>query len=205
MIDFFTAATANGQKAAIMLEESGLPYTAHIVDLRAGGHQTPEFLAMNPGGRIPAIRDTEGPGGATLNLSQSLAIVSYLARKSGRLLPETERERIEADRWMAIIASDVSMAFAGLFRFKVLAPQPQDFAVADFAAAAHRQLKLLDEHLAESPYLAGERYTVADVLGFPVSVSSVQFLGGLDGYPGIERWRDAIAARPAVQRAMALC
>lgn len=201
MIDLYTSATANGQKVSIMLEECGLAYRVHIIDLAAGDHLAPSFLALNPAGKIPVIVDPDGPDGQSFTLAQSLAIVLYLAEKTGRLLPSDPRERAEAYRYMALVASDASAAFAGTFIFSVLHPDPGP--ATHFRAQAERQLRILDRRLAESPYLAGPTVSVADMLAYPVAATSSKLLpDGIADYPALRRWAEEIGARPAVRRGM---
>ncbi|TPG54257.1 glutathione S-transferase family protein [Sphingomonas glacialis] len=206
MIDFYTSDTANGQKVALMLEETGLAYRRHDVDLVGGAHLEAAFLAVHPLGKIPAIVDADGPGGTPLALGQSLAIVLYLAEKSGRLLPEDPRERALALHYMALVASDIGAAFSGLSNCGLLLemtgrPVVRE-TVAYFTDQAHRGLAVLEHRLSESAYLAGDAFTVADILAYPIAVSSVRLLGPepLAAYPAIARWAGVIALRPATRR-----
>ncbi len=203
MIDLYTAATANGQKVSIMLEECGLGYNVHIVDLAAGEHTTETFLRLHPGGKIPAIVDPDGPEGKPFALSQSLAIVVYLAEKTGRFLPAGARERAEAWRYMSLVASDAGGAFTGVFMFGVMMQEPTPF---DFyRTQAERQLRLLDQRLGESRYLAGDEYSVADIMAYPVAATSSKLLpGGIAGCPNLARWAEEVGARPAVGRGIAV-
>ena len=201
MIDLFTSATANGQKVSVMLEECGLDYRVRLIDLTAGEHLAPAFLTLNPAGKIPAIVDHDGPGGQPFSLAQSLAIILYLAEKTGRLMPTDPRARAEAYRYMALVSSDVSAAFSGLFMFSVLQPDPGPAAY--FHAQAERQLRVLDQRLGESPYLAGPVFSAADIVAYPVAASSSKMLsGGIADYPHLTRWAAEIGARPAVRRGM---
>jgi GST-like protein len=201
MIELFTSGTANGQKISIMLEECGLEYHTHIVDLAAGDHLAAPFLAINPSGKIPVITDSDGPGGEPFTLAQTFAIALYLAEKTGRLLPANPRERAEAYRYMALVASDISAAFSGIFVFSVLIPEAVP--VGYFIAQAERQLRVLDQRLDASRYLAGETYSIADVLAYPVAASSSKLLPqGIADYPALQRWADEVGARPAVRRGM---
>jgi GST-like protein len=203
MIDFYTSATANGQKVAIMLEECGLDYVPHIVDLSKGEHKSEAFLKLNPGGKIPAIVDSDGPGGETLMLSQSMAIILYLAEKTGLFLPSDARARAEVYRYMSIVSTDISAAFTGMFIFGVMAPQPGPFPLEFFQSQAERQLRLLDQRLAESRYLAGDEYSAADIIAYPVASTSSNMLPNkLTGYDHLRRWADEVGARPAVQRGL---
>lgn len=209
MIEFFSTDTANGHKVAIMLEETGLPYRLINVDLTKGEHRDPTYLAHNPEGRVPAIVDPDGPDGDPLALSQTLAIMRYLARKSGMLLPENGREEAEADRYMALVSSDLAGAFTGLFYFGRLpamkGQNPDAAVVTHFTAQAHRGLTVLDQRLGAVRWLAGERVTLADVLALPVATSSIHLLSGdaLAEYPAVRAWRDRMLERPAVARGLA--
>lgn len=209
MIDFFSTDTANGQKVAIMLEETGLPYRLINIDLTKGEHREPSYLSHNPEGRVPAIVDPEGPGGDPLALSQTLAIVRYLARKSGKLLPTDAREEAEADRYMALVSSDLAGAFTGLFYFGRLpvlkGHTPDEAAVEHFTVQAHRGLKVLDRRLDAVGWLTGVRMTLADVLALPVATSSIHLLPGdaLADYPALRAWRDRMLERPMVVRGLA--
>ncbi len=202
MIDFYTSNTANGQKVAIMLEECGLPYKVHIVDMAAREHLSESFLKVNPGGKIPAIIDHDGPGGEKLALAQSLAIVLYLSEKTGRFMPTDLKERAEAYQYLSIVASDVGGAFTGMFMFGIAMPNtaPLEF----YRAQAERQMRLLELRLSQSPYLAGDSYSIADILTYPVVASSSKMLpDGMTPYPHFRRWAEEIAKRPAVARGMA--
>lgn len=209
MIELHTSNTANGQKVVLMLEETGLAYRVREIDLVAGEHLAASFLAINPFGKIPAIVDSDGPGGAPIAISQSLAILRYLAAKSGKFMPEDPRETAMADQFMALVSADIGAAFSGLFTFGILPTMtggtPIKNAVDYFTEQAHRGLGTLDKRLQESTFLAGERYTTADILAYPVTVTSTKILGDdpLSAYNGISRWVADIAERPAVRRVFA--
>lgn len=206
MIELHSTNTANGQKVSLMLEECGLEYRMHEVNLVAGDHLKPEFLGINPFGKIPAIVDRDGPGGTPIAVSQSLAILRYLADKTGRFLPDDPRARAEADQYLALVASDMGAAFSGIFMFGTLPTmsggEPVASAVDYFTSQVHRGLRVLDARLTDAAYLAGEGYSIADILALPVAVTSVQMLGEapLAPYPAIVRWVAMLAERPAVQR-----
>ncbi len=203
MIEFYTSATANGQKVAIMLEECAFEYNPHMINFAAGEHLSPPFIHLNPAGKIPAIVDSDGPGGQPFALAQTVAIVLYLAEKAGKFLPADAWERAEAYRYLALVASDIGGAFAGLFVFSHVHPQATPEVLDYFRAQAARNLRVLDKRLGESPFLAGDSYSVADIMAYPVAASSVKSLAeGLSPYPNLRRWADEIGARPAVQRAM---
>ena len=203
MIELWTAATGNGQKASIMLEESGLDYKIHALDLSAGDYKKPEFLAITPIGKIPVIRDEEGLDGDPVTVAETTAIVFYLAEKSGVLRPRNGLEQIRILQWASIISSGFGPAFSYLVAFDLFAPEEIPFASNFFVKEAHRYYKIMEEQLSCTPFLVGDVYSLADVLAFPVAASSAARLeGGLEPYPHIRRWRDAVAQRRAVQRGM---
>ncbi len=203
MIELWTAATGNGQKASIMLEESGLDYTVHALDLSAGDYKKPEFLGISPVGKIPVIRDSDGLNGAPVTVCETTAIVFYLAEKSQILCPRDGLERVKILQWASIVASGFGPAFSYRVAFDLFAPEKFPFAETLFTKEAHRYYKIMEAQLSSTAYLTGEGYTLADVLAFPVAASSATMLeGGLEPYPHIRRWRDVIAARPAVKRGM---
>lgn len=202
MIEVFTSNTANGQKVHIALEECGFDYKLHDVNMKGGEHQSPQFLAMNPAGKIPVMVDPDGPGGASVTLAQSMAICLYLFEKAGKLIPTDPVERARMYQFMALVSADVSAAFSGNYNFKFM--DPNEGALAYYQRQAHRGLKALDARLAESPYFAGAEYTAADVIAYPVAATSIKALiPNLDDYPNLQRWAKVVGDRPAVQRGMA--
>lgn len=203
MIDFYTTATANGYKVSIMLEEVGLEYSPKVVDLMKGEHRAADFTAINPAGKVPAIIDRDGPGGEELVLSGTVAILLYLAEKTGKLLPGDATGRAKVYEALALVGTDISPQFTGRFVFNILAPQPQEFATSFYDGECRRMLAVLDGRVADQDYMAGSEYTVADVLAYPVAaVSALGLPEGLEPYPNFARWADNIGAREAVQRGM---
>lgn len=202
MIDLHTTATANGYKASIMLEEVGLPYRVIDYDLVKGEHMRPEYLALNPVGRVPTIVDHDVPGGP-VSVYGTPAILLYLAEKTGQLLPAAASERAKVYEWLGIVASDLAPAYSGQFVFNVIAPQKDAWAIEFYDKLCLRLLAPLEARLAASRYLAGEAYSIADVIAYPVAaVSMRRFPGGLGAHPDIARWAAEVGARPAVQRGM---
>lgn len=205
MIDLYTVATANGQRASIMLEEVGLPYEVHVVDFASGGHQAPEFLAINPLGMAPAIVDRDGPDGQPINVFETLAICYYLADKTGKLLAPDGRARAEAHKWAVMVAADLGPVFSGQFYFKVAAKPPVDYGVELFEGRAHRYLKVMDQQLGQTEYLAGDDYTIADVMAYPSATTSAARLDdGIGAYTNLARWIETVGARGAVKKGMAV-
>jgi GSH-dependent disulfide-bond oxidoreductase len=204
MIDLHTTPTANGYKASIMLEETGLPYRVHDYDLTKGEHLAPAYLAINPVGRMPTIVDNEGAG-APVTVYGTAAILLYLAEKSGRFLSRELASRARVYQWVGIVASDIGPAFTGQFVFNVLAPHKDAWAIEHYNKLCARLLAPMEAQLARTPYLAGDEYSIADIIAYPVAANSMKrFPGSLDGHPNIARWAAQVGARPAVQRGMAV-
>lgn len=203
MLQLHTVPTANGFKASIMLEETGLPYTTRVYDLRAGEHLSPGYLAINPVGRLPTLIDETGDDGQPLIVYGSAAILLYLAERSGRLLPAKPAARARVYHWLGIVASDLAPAYSGQFVFGTLAPEKLPWAIAFYDQLCLRMLAPLEQQLTQSRHLAGEEYTIADVIAYPVAAVSMQrFPGHFAAHPQIARWAAEVGARPAVQRGM---
>lgn len=202
MIDLHTVPTANGYKVSIMLEELGLPYRVTAYDLIKGENFKPELLALNRVARLPVIVDHEAEGGP-LAVYGSAAILQYLAEKSGQLLPKAGRERAKVLEWLGIISSDIAPAYSGQFVFNVVATEKQPWAIAFYDRLCSRMAQTLEDQLAVTPFLAGDEYSIADILAYPVAtVSMKRYPGNLDGHPHLARWAAMLGARPAVQRGM---
>ena len=203
MIRLYTWATPNGRKVSIMLEEIGLAYEIHPVNLRAGEQFEPEFLAINPNNKIPAIVDTEGPGGQPLTLFESGAILVYLAEKTHRLLPVKEaRERYEVIQWLMFQMGGIGPIFGQAnYFFKMSDKVP--YAVERFHKEALRLYGVLDQRLGEQSFLAGD-YSIADIATYPWVARHEAHEVKLETFPNVERWFDQISARPAVQRGMSI-
>jgi len=203
MIELHTTPTANGFKASIMLEEVALPYEVCTYDLMRGDHRRPEFLARNPVGRLPLIVDHDVPAGDPISVYGSAAILLYLAEKTGRLLPRELPARARVHEWMGIVSSDLAPAYSGQFVFSTLAPEPLPWAIDFYEKLCVRLLRPMELALARHPYLAGDDYTIADVIAYPVAaVSSRRYPGDLGGHPAIAAWASRVGERPAVQRGM---
>lgn len=200
MLTLFTVPTANGQRASIALEECGFEYAARNIDFTKGEHRSPDVLAVNPLGRLPVLVDEA----ERLNVYGSLAIVRTAARLSGRLLPQAGAEAA-ADHWAGILMTDLSPCFASQFHLGVLAPEQFTWGLEYYGEVIGRILTLIDAHLAGNDYFLGTEYSYVDVLMYPTAATSAARLqGGLERYPAIERWRDTVSARLAVQRGMAV-
>ncbi len=201
MLDLYTAATTNGQRASLAVLESGLPYRLHHVDLSKGEHKTPAYLAMHPNGAVPAMIDQDGPDGPLI-FTQSAEIAWYVLEKSGRLIPRDERTRVMARQWSAFITTDLYPPFAAMYFMLWARPEPHRAAATVFEETMMRRFALLDDHLAGTRHLVGEDYTVADVVAYPMTELAVRDFPQLGDLAHIRRWQQEIAQRPAVIEAM---
>jgi GST-like protein len=201
VIDFHTYDTSNGQRVAIMLEECGLAYRVHKVDLARGEQLRPEFLALNPSGAIPVIVDPDGPGGEPLALAQSGAILLYLAEKTGRFLPADPRRRAVAQQWLMHAVSDCAASSGTIYVLSARAPEKSPANVAFFEQRLLRQLRAADARLAGREWLADE-LSVADFALYPVYAVRKALVDAAGDLPQLTRWGAALAGRPAVARAM---
>ena len=199
MIDVFTWATPNGHKIHIMLEECGLPYTVHPVDIGSGDQFKPEFLAISPNNKIPAITDSEGPDGKPISLFESGAILLYLAGKTGRFLPKEVRGKYTALQWLMFQMGGVGPMFGQAHHFRNYAPEKIEYAISRYTREANRLYAVMDKQLGKVAYFAGE-YSIADISIFPWTRSYANQGVNLDDYPNVKRWFESIGARPAVQR-----
>jgi len=201
VIEVHAFATPNSIKVPIALEEMGLAYALKPVNVRKGEQKAPAFLALNPNGKVPLLVDEVD--GARLVLTESAAILVHLAEKTGKLLPQHGAARARVFEQLFFHASGLSPAFGNAGFFKRSSPEPQPIAEARFIGEAERILGLLDTRLAGQAFAAGDDFTIADIAHFGW-LWRRQFPGlTLDGRPNLSRWYDEVAARPAVQRAVA--
>lgn len=200
MIDLYSWPTPNGHKIHIMLEECGLPYRVHAVDIGAGDQFQADFLAISPNNKIPALVDSEGPDGQPISLFESGAILLYLAGKTGQFLGETTREKYQTMQWLMFQMGGFGPMLGQAHHFRIYAPEKIDYAYERYTNEAKRLYGVLDKQLAQNTYLAGEFYSIADIACFPWARSAAN--QGIDwvDFPYAKRWFDEIAARPAVQR-----
>ena len=204
MLEIWTWPTPNGQKVHIALEEVGLPYTIIPVAIGKGDQFKPEFLALNPNHRIPAIVDTEGPGGR-FTLFESGAILIYLAEKAGKLIPADAAGRFTCLQWLMFQMGGVGPMFGQYNHFANYAPEKLPYAIERYLNESNRLLRVLDKRLSQAGYLAGEEYSIADIATFPWVRSMVRReIVSLEATPGLARWYAAIDARSGVQRGLAL-
>ena len=200
MIELFTWPTPNGHKVHIMLEECGLPYLAIPVNIGAGDQFKPEFLAISPNNKIPAITDPQGPDGKPVSLFESGAILVYLASKTGKFLPESDRERFEVLQWLMFQMGGVGPMLGQAHHFRLYAPEKLPYAIDRYSNEAKRLYSVIDRRLAHSRFLGGNEYSIADIATFPWLRSWENQGITLSDYPHLERWFNAIEGRPAVQR-----
>jgi GSH-dependent disulfide-bond oxidoreductase len=202
-IDLYFWSTPNGWKISIMLEECGLPYAVHPVNIGKGDQLKPDFLAISPNNKIPAIVDPDGPGGAPIAVFESGAILQYLGRKTGRFYPADERRRVEVEEWLFWQVGGLGPMAGQTHHFRVYAPEKIPYAVERFTKEVARLYGVMDRRLATREFLAGE-YSIADIacIGW---VKLWQRQGqNLDDVPNLKRWLEAVLARPAVQRGLAV-
>lgn len=203
MIDLYTWTTPNGRKASIMLEEVGLPYTVHPINIGKGDQHTPDFLRINPNNKIPAVVDHDGPGGRPLTVFESGAVLIYLAEKTGRLLPKDGAERTAALQWLMFQMGGVGPMFGQLGHFKMAAPEPNPYAEKRYTDESLRLLGVMDRHLNDAEYLAGA-YSIADIATYPWILSGRRLGLDLAPFGNVSRWVEAVGERPAVAKGMAV-
>ena len=208
MLTLHTFTTPNGRKVSILLEELGLPYAVHVVNITKGEQFAPEFLAISPNNKIPSLVDDEAEGGP-LFVFESGAILTYLAEKTGRFLPGSGAGRVRTLEWLHWQIGGLGPMFGQLGYFGVFAKEKNPAAIERFRAEADRLLGVLERRLAASPFLAGDEYSIADIATYPWALNAggslKEFLGeSLAAKPSVRRWLDTVGARPAVQRGMAV-
>ncbi len=204
MIDLYTWPTPNGHKIHIMLEETGLDYTVIPVDIGAGDQFDPDFLKISPNNKMPAMVDHDGPSGAPYALFESGAMLIYLAEKCGRFMPQETRARFDVIKWLMFQMGHIGPMLGQAHHFRAYAPEPIPYAVERYTNEAARLYKVLDVRLGESAYLAGDDYTIADIAVFPWLRSHERQGQDLADFPNVGRWFETIAARPAVERGVAV-
>jgi GST-like protein len=203
MIELYTWGTPNGRKISIMLEEIGLPYNVHPVNIGKNEQFAPAFLKLSPNNKIPAIVDAD----AGLSLFESGAILQYLADKTGKLLAPSGAARWKALEWLNWQMGGLGPMLGQLGFFAIRSPEKAPLAIDRFTEEAKRLLGVLEKRLGETEYLAGVDYTIADIACYPWCLGASTFMAPvlgetLAGYPGFQRWMKAIGDRPAVQRGL---
>jgi GSH-dependent disulfide-bond oxidoreductase len=203
MIDLYTWGTPNGRKVSIMLEELGLPYKTHAINIGKDDQFKPEFIAITPNSKIPAIVDPDGPGGK-LPLFESGAILIYLAEKHGKFLPKDPRARAITMQWLMFQMGGVGPMFGQTHHFLRNAKEDVPYGKQRYHAETKRLYGVMNKRLGEAKYLAGDEYTIADIATFPWVSRYEWHQVDLNEFPNVKRWFDEIAARPAVKKGMAV-
>ena len=202
MIDLYTWSTSNGRKASIMLEELGADYTVHPIHIGKGDQFAPEYLAINPNGKIPAIVDSDGPGGAPIAVFESGAILIYLSEKHGRLLPIEPVARMEVIQWLMFQMGGIGPIFGQVHHFLRAAKEKVPYGIERYGTEARRLYGVLDRRLDGRDHLAGDGYSIADIATYPWVVRHEWQQVDLAEFPNVKRWYDAVGSRPAVQRGL---
>lgn len=204
MIDLYTWPTPNGHKVHIMLEECELPYQVHAINIGKGDQFEPEFLRISPNNKIPALTDSDGPGGKPISLFESGAILLYLAEKTGRFLPSDPAARYATMQWLMFQMGGVGPMLGQAHHFRIYAPEKIAYGIERYSNEAKRLYGVMDKRVRESHYMAGPDYTIADMAIYPWLRSATN--QGIDwaDFPALKDWFDRIDARPAVQRGVAV-
>jgi len=201
MIDLYTWTTPNGRKVSIMLEEVALPYRVYPVNIGKGEQFAPEYVKINPNGKIPSIVDPEGPDGKPIAMMESGAILIYLARKTGKLFPQADRAKYEVLQWLMFQMGGVGPIFGQVHHFLRAAKEQVPYAIERYTRETRRLYGVLNDRLKDREFLA-DGYSVADIATYPWVARYEWHKTDLNDFPHVKRWFDAISARPAVQRGM---
>jgi GST-like protein len=203
-IDLYTWSTPNGRKVSILLEELGVPYKTHAIDISKNDQFAPAFVAINPNSKIPAIVDSDGPDGKPFNVFESGAILIYLAEKFGKFLPKDARGRSVTLQWLMFQMGGFGPMLGQAHHFMKFAPVKVEYGIERYGKEAKRLYGVLDKHLASNTYLAGDEYTIADMATYPWAARHEYHQVDLAAFPNVKRWYDAIGMRPAVKKGMAV-
>ena len=202
MIDLYTWTTPNGRKVSIMLEECGLPYKVHKIDIGKGDQFTPQFLAINPNGKIPAIIDSNGPDKRPITLFESGAILVYLAQHYQKFLPPDWGQLYHVFQWLMFQMGGVGPMFGQTHHFLRAAKEEVPYAIERYKKETDRLYGVMDGELAKREFLAGKFYSIADIATYPWVARFEWHKTDLNQFPNVKRWFDEIGKRPAVQRGM---
>lgn len=201
MIELYTWGTPNGKKVSIMLEESGLPYNVHPIHIGQGDQFKPDYIAINPNSKIPAIIDSDGPGGRPLKVFESGAILIYLAEKTGKMMSRDPVARIEAIEWLMFQMGGVGPMFGQAHHFLRQVKEPNPYGAERYTKETRRLYGVMNARLGMVDYLAGD-YSIADIATYPWVARHEWHQVELGEFPHVARWFAAISARPAVERGM---
>ena len=200
-IDLYYWSTPNGWKIMIMLEECGLPYNVIPVNISKGDQFKPEFLAIAPNNRMPAIVDPQGPGGRPISVFESGAILQYLGRKTGKFYATDERARVEVDQWLFWQMGGLGPMAGQANHFRNYAPEPIEYGIKRYTDEVNRLYGVMNKRLADREFLAG-RYSIADIACIGWTLSWKRQGQEIDDFPNLKRWQDTIQARPAAKRGL---
>ena len=203
MIDLYTWSTPNGRKISIMLEECGLPYKTHAINIGKNEQFAPAFLAISPNNKIPALVDSDGPDGKPFSLFESGAILIYLAEKTGKLMPRDAQARYTVLQWLMFQMGGLGPMLGQAHHFRRAAPEQIPYAIKRYTDEAARLYGVLDRQLAARDFVAGE-YSIADIAIYPWIARHEWHAQDLNQFPSVKRWYDLLGARPAVQKGMAV-
>jgi GST-like protein len=205
MIELYGMGSPNVVKIYIALEELGLPYNVHPVDVFAGKQFDADFLKLNPMAKVPVITDGDGPGGKPVTIFESGAILLYLAEKTGKLLPKDMAAKYQAIEWMMVQMTTVGPMFGQFVHYLRFAPSGNDYSKSRYLTQAHRVTEAIDQRLATHPWLGGAEYGIADIATYPWirNVPALLGAGAAEKYPNATRWVGVINERPAVKKALA--
>jgi len=204
MYDVYTWTTSNGKKVNIMIEELGVEYELHGINIGTGDQFTPEFTAINPNQKIPAIVDRDGPGGKPYTLFESGAILMYMGEKHGKLFPQEMAARYEVVQWLMFQMGGIGPIFGQAHHFRRAAKEKVPYGIERYTKETRRLWGVLNDRLADNEWVAAGEYTIADIAIFPWCQRHEWQGVGLNEFPNVKRWMEAVAARPGVQRGLAL-
>ena len=204
MIECYTWKTSNGRKATIMLEECGLEYNLHPIDISKDDQFTPEFIAINPNSKIPAIIDTDGPNGEPYTVIDSGAILMYLAEKTGKFMPQDIARRYEVIQWLMFQMGGIGPIFGQVHHFLRAAKEEVPYGIKRYGTECRRLYGVLNSRLEGREYLANEEVSIADFATLPWVFRHDWQQVDLNEYPNVKRWYDNLMARPALARGMEL-
>ena len=202
MIELYTWKTSNGRKATIMLEECGLPYNVHPIDISKDEQFRPEYVKINPNSKIPAIVDTDGPDGKPYTVIESGAILMYLAEKAGKFMPKDTAGKYEVIQWLMFQMGGVGPIFGQVHHFLRAAKEQVPYGIERYGKEARRLYGVLDARLDGRDHLAGTEVSIADFATLPWVFRHDWQQIDLAAYPNVKRWYDRMMARPALQRGM---
>lgn len=200
-IELYYWPTPNGWKITVMLEELGVPYAVKYINISKGEQFAPEFLAIAPNNRMPAIIDPDGPGGAPISVFESGAILAYLGRKSGKFYPSDERLRVQVEEWLYWQVGGLGPMAGQANHFRHYAPEKIEYGINRYTNEVNRLYGVMNKRLADRDFLAGD-YSIADMAALGWVVQHENAGQNLDDFPHLKRWYETLKARPAVQKAL---